>query len=342
MSYSDSSEVSGVSNVRDVSNSGLGSDGALRLQVRAIRMQAERTHAFELASSDGALLPPVLAGAHVDVQVPGGLMRSYSLAGDPQDRTHWLLGVLRELDGGGGSHAMHERVRVGDMLTLSAPRNAFALTPEASHSVLLGGGIGITPLKAMAHALAAQGASFELHHCARSPQHAAFATELDATVPAGRLHRHFDGGDPAQGLNLAALLARPAPGTHLYYCGPVGFMQACADASRHWPAGSVHFEHFKPPASTAPAMPAGSFEVLLAHKGIRVQVQPQQTIVRAMELAGLRVPTSCLAGLCGSCKTNYLEGDVEHNDFILSDEEHKTCLTLCVSRARSPLLVLDL
>ena len=119
-------------------------------------------------------------------------------------------------------------------------------------------------------------------------------------------------------------------------------MQACADASRHWPAGSVHFEHFKPPASTAPAMPAGSFEVLLAHKGIRVQVQPEQTIVRALELAGLRVPTSCLSGLCGACKTDYLEGDVEHNDYILSDEEHKTCMTLCVSRARSPLLVLDL
>ena len=339
MSLSDNSDRSDVS---DVSESGLGGDGTLRLQVRAIRLQAERTHAFELASPDGALLPPVLAGAHVDVQLPGGLTRSYSLAGDPQDRTHWLLGVLRELDGRGGSRAMHESVRVGDLLTLSAPRNAFALAPDARHSVLLGGGIGITPLKSMAHALAAQGASFELHHCARSPKHAAFAAELHATVPAGHLHRHFDGGDPAQGLDLAALLAKPAPGTHLYYCGPAGFMQACADASCHWSAGSVHFEHFKPPVSTAPAMPAGGFEVLLARKGIRVQVQPEQTIVRAIELAGLRVPTSCLSGLCGACKTDYLEGDVEHNDYILSDEEHQHCMTLCVSRARSPLLVLDL
>ena len=321
---------------------GPGGNGTLHLQVRAIRLQAERTHAFELARPDGALLPPVQAGSHVDVHLPGGLLRSYSLAGHPQDRTHWLLGVLRELDGSGGSRAMHERVRVGDLLTLSAPRNAFALAPDVKHSVLLAGGIGITPLKAMAHVLAAQGASFQLHHCARSPQHAAFAAELEAAVPAGQLHWHFDGGVPGQGLDIVALLAKPAPGTHLYYCGPAGFMQACADASRHWPAGSVHFEHFKPPISTAPAMPAGSFEVLLAHKGIRVQVQPEQTIVRAMELAGLRVPTSCLLGLCGSCKTNYLEGDVEHNDYILSDEEHKTCLTLCVSRARSPLLVLDL
>jgi vanillate O-demethylase ferredoxin subunit len=326
----------------DVSDSGFDGDGTLRLQVRAIRLQAERTHAFELAPADGALLPTVLAGAHVDVHLPGGLTRTYSLAGNPQDRTHWLLGVLREIDGHGGSRALHETVRVGDLLTLSAPRNAFALVPDARHSVLLAGGIGITPLKAMAHALAAQGTSFEVHHCARSPQHAAFTAELRATVPAGHLHHHFDGGDPARGLDIAALLAEPAPGTHLYYCGPPGFMQACATASSHWPAGSVHFEHFKPPVAAVPAAPAGSFAVLLARKGVRLQVLPEQTIVRAIELAGLRVPTSCLSGLCGACKTNYLEGDVEHNDYILSDEEHRHCMTLCVSRARGPLLVLDL
>ena len=319
-----------------------GDDATLRLQVRAVRLQAERTHSFELARPDGALLPPVAAGSHVDVHLPGGLVRSYSLAGDPQDRSHWLLGVLRELDGSGGSRAMHEHVRVGELLSVSAPRNAFALAPDATHSILLAGGIGITPLKAMAHGLAAQGASFELHHCARSLQHAAFAPDLRATVPAGRMHWHFDGGVPGQGLDIAALLADPALGTHVYYCGPAGFMKACADASRHWPAGSVHFEHFKPPAATAPALPAGGFEVLLAKKGMRIQVQPEQTIVRAIELAGLRVPTSCLSGLCGACKTDYLEGEVEHNDYILSDEEHKTCLTLCVSRSRSPLLVLDL
>jgi vanillate O-demethylase ferredoxin subunit len=130
--------------------------GTLQLQVRAIRLQAERTHAFELARPDGAPLPAVQAGAHVDVQLPGGLVRSYSLAGDPHDRSHWLLGVLREVQGGGGSRAMHERVRVGDLLSVGAPRNAFVLAPGASHTLLLGGGIGITPLKAMAHALAGQ------------------------------------------------------------------------------------------------------------------------------------------------------------------------------------------
>lgn len=317
-------------------------DGHLRLQVVAIRRQAEGVHAFELTSPDGALLPPVEAGAHVDVHLPGGLVRSYSLAGDPAQRGHWLLGVLREKNGRGGSRAMHDQVRVGDLLTVGPPRNAFALAAGATHSVLLAGGIGITPLKAMAHTLVAEGASFELHYCARSPQTAAFVADLQALLPAGALHLHFDQGDPSQGLDIAALLAQPAAGTHVYFCGPAGFMQACQDATVHWPAGSVHSEHFKAPEPAAKAQPDGAFEVQLARAGVTVQVAPHQTIVRAIELAGLRVPTSCLSGLCGACKVDYLAGEVEHNDYILSDEEKTRCMTLCVSRARSPLLVIDL
>lgn len=314
----------------------------LKLRVQAIRFQAEGIHALELADPDGAELPPAPAGAHVDVHLAGGLVRSYSLSGDPADRSAWTLGVLREANGRGGSRAMHERVRVGELLTVGAPRNAFALVPGAAHTVLLAGGIGITPLKAMAHTLSRQGQSFELHYCARSPRNAAFAAELRGLVPQGRLHFHFDDGVPGQGLNIPALLRQQADGAHLYYCGPAGFMQACAEASAHWTPGSVHSEHFKPPESPAKSAPDASFEVRLARRGITVPVSPDQTIVRAIEVAGLRVPTSCLAGLCGSCKVDYLEGDVEHNDYILSDEEKTRCLTLCVSRARSPLLVLDL
>jgi ferredoxin-NADP reductase len=315
---------------------------ALRLQVRSISLQAEGIHAFELAHPDGAELPEVSAGAHVDVHLPGNMVRSYSLAGDPADRRRWVLGVLRERDGRGGSKSMHDRVRVGELLTVEAPRNAFSLAPGATHSVLVGGGIGITPLKAMAHALRAQGASFELHYCARSPRHAAFASELEALVPPGRLHFHFDGGDPAKGLDIAALLDKPADGTHLYYCGPGGFMKACAEASAHWAPGTVHCEHFKAPEPEASAAPAGAFQVRLARTGVTVQVEAEQTIVRAIELAGHRVPTSCLSGLCGSCKVDYLEGDVEHNDYILSDEEKTRCMTICVSRSRGPVLVLDI
>lgn len=312
------------------------------LQVRSIRLQAEGIHAFELTDPDGAELPEVSAGAHVDVHLPGGLVRSYSLAGDPSDSSHWLLGVLREKNGCGGSQALHDQVRVGELLTVGPPRNAFALAPGATHTMLLAGGIGITPLKAMAHALRRRGASFELHYCARTARHAAFVKELQELVPPGCLHFHFDNGDPAQGLDIASLLRQPADGTHLYYCGPGGFMKACAEASVHWLAGTVHSEHFKAPEPAIPPASTGSFEVRLARRGVAVQVAPEQTIVRAIELAGHRVPTSCLSGLCGACKVDYLDGEVEHNDYILSDEEKKRCMTVCVSRSRGPVLVLDL
>lgn len=317
----------------------------LQLQVRAIRMEAEGIHAFELSDPDGAALPATEAGAHVDVHLPGGLVRSYSLAGDPQDRSRWVLGVLREAKGRGGSQAMHDALRVGQAITVGPPRNAFHLAEAGAqrHAVLLAGGIGITPLKAMAHALAAQGQSFELHYCARSARHAAFTEALRAIVPPGQLHLHFDNGDPAQGLDIAVLLRQPADGTHLYYCGPGGFMKACAEASAHWTAGTVHSEHFKAPEPTSPRpVTEGGFEVRLARTGTTVQVPPEQTIVRAIELSGHRVPTSCLSGLCGACKVNYLEGEVDHQDYILSDEERARCLTICVSRARSPVLVLDI
>jgi len=314
----------------------------LQLQVRAIRYQAEGIHAFDLADPEGELLPEVEAGAHVDVHLPGGHVRSYSLAGDPSNRTRWTLGVLREAKGLGGSRAMHDNVRVGDVLTIGAPRNAFSIKPGADHIILLAGGIGITPLKAMAHVLVAQGRSVELHYCARSWRNVAFLDELQALLPEGGLQLHLDGGDPARGLDIAKLLADPGTGRHVYYCGPGGFMKACAEATSHWPSGTVHFEHFKAPEPKQAALPNGTFEVKLARSGVSVQVPPDQTIVRAIELAGHRVPTSCLSGLCGSCKVNYLEGVVDHQDYILSDEEKRTCLTVCVSRCKSGTLVLDL
>ncbi len=315
----------------------------MALRVRGIRWQAEGIHSFDLAHPEGLDLPAVEAGAHVDVHLPGGIVRSYSLAGDPADRSGWTLGVLREPDSRGGSRAMHEAVRVGETLTIGWPRNAFALAAQARHTVLLAGGIGITPLKAMAHALAGRGASFELHYCTRSAGHAAFVEELRRVVPPGRLHLHHDGGERGRGLDIRALLARPAEGTHVYFCGPAGFMRACAEAAEHWPEGTVHSEHFKAPepAKTGDA-PAGSFEVRLARSGACVQVLADQTIVRALELAGHRVPTSCLSGLCGACKVQYLQGEVDHQDFILTDEEKTHCLASCVSRARSGVLVLDL
>ncbi len=312
------------------------------LRVQAIRWQAQGICSYELVDPEGHALKPFEAGAHVDVHLPGGVVRSYSLAGDPSDTSHWLLGVLLEAKSRGGSSALHHKVRVGDLLQVGAARNAFPLASAAQHSILIAGGIGITPLKAMAHTLQAAGASFELHYCARSPGHVAFMKELQALVPQAHLHFHFDGGEPGKGLDIAGLLKVAAPNTHVYYCGPVGFMNACAQASEHWPQEAVHSEHFKAPEPKATDLPDGAFEVHLVKSGETIQVGPDQTIVRAIELTGRRVSTSCLSGLCGACKVEYVDGEVDHRDYILSDEEKTHCLTVCVSRAKGKTLSLNL
>lgn len=315
---------------------------SLTLRVNSVRWQTERIHEFELTDPSGSPLPAFDAGAHINVQIPGGITRSYSLAGCPQETTRWTLGVLHEANGRGGSRAMHEQVRVGQQLTVSAPANAFGLDPQATHSVLLAGGVGITPIKSMAHQLVARGQSFELHYCARSEPDMAFLSELRELVPAAQLHLHADNGEASRHLDIKALLKQYADGTHLYYCGPTTFMDACEAASAHWPDGTVHFERFAAPVAPAAAASNGAFEIQLAKSGASIQVEPGQTIIDALESAGHRVPTSCMSGLCGTCKVGYLSGDVEHNDYILSDEEKQHSLTLCCSRASSATLVLDL
>ena len=313
-----------------------------QLRVQAIRWQAQGIFSYELVDPEGHALEPFEAGAHVDLHLPGDILRSYSLAGDPKDTSHWLLGVLLEPKSRGGSSAMHNKVRVGDLLEVEVARNAFPMASEAKHSILIAGGIGITPLKSMAHALNDAGASFELHYCARSTSHVAFMKELQEVVPQGHLHLHFDGGEPGKGLDIAGLLKLAEPDTHVYYCGPAGFMSACAAASAHWPKDAVHCEHFRAPETKPLDLPDGAFEVHLVKSGEVIQVGPDQTIVRAIELTGRRVATSCLSGLCGACKVDYVDGEVDHRDYILNDEEKTRCLTVCVSRAKGKTLSLDL
>ena len=317
-------------------------DDKKQLRVQAIRWQAQGICSFELVDPEGQALEPFEAGAHVDLHLPGGVVRSYSLASDPSDNSQWTFGVLLEAKSKGGSSALHNKVRVGDLLTVGSVRNAFPLAKEATHSILIAGGIGITPLNSMAHTLKAAGAYFELHYCARGPQNVAFLKELQALVPSEKLHLHFDSGEPSKGLNIKALLKDTAPNTHVYYCGPAGFMAACAEATAHWPKDAVHCEHFKAPDTKPLDLPDGAFEVHLVKSGETIQVGPDQTIVRAIELTGRRVSTSCLSGLCGACKVEYVAGEVDHRDYIMDDEERTRCLTVCVSRAKGKSLSLNL
>jgi vanillate O-demethylase ferredoxin subunit len=322
------------------------SSSTLELFVRQVRYEGRKIQSYELVDPEGRELLPFTAGAHIDVHLANGIIRQYSLCNSPDDRRRYVIAVLRDEKGRGGSKAVHEQLKVQDRVSVSAPRNNFELAEGARKVILIAGGIGVTPLKSMAHQLAgSDDVDYELHYCARDAQCAAFTEELQALIEPDRLHFHFDGGDPSQGLDIAGLLRGEAQdGTHVYYCGPAGFMRACTDASESWPKGTVHCEHFKAPerAATPTAPPLGGFTIELASTGQRLPVPIDKSIADVLKAAGVHVQTSCEAGLCATCKVRYLSGEVEHQDCILDGDDKQNFLTICVSRAKSELLVLDL
>jgi vanillate O-demethylase ferredoxin subunit len=318
---------------------------AIDVRVVRKRREARDVLSFALEAVDGAGLPAFTAGAHIDVHLPGGLTRQYSLCNPPGERHRYVIGVLREPASRGGSRAMHELVREGDVLRIGAPRNHFGLAADATSSLLLAGGIGITPILAMAHELAAAGREFSLHYCARSADRAAFADRLHASAFAARVHVHLDDGDAAQRVDLARLLARPAAGRHAYVCGPRGFIDAAlaSAADSGWPAASLHREFFGGAEATAGAADE-RFEVRLARSERVVVVPAGVTVVQALAASGVDVPTSCEQGVCGTCLTRVVEGVPEHRDLYLTPEEQarNDQFTPCCSRSKSPWLVLDL
>jgi len=222
------------------------------LRIRSITYLAERINGYELVDPNGHDLPPFKAGAHISVRLGEELVRDLSLCADPAVRRRDCIVVLRE---GRASSQLHEEVRVGDVVEGSIPRNNFPLAAGAKRHLLIAGGIGITPIMAMIAELRHRRAEFRLHYCTRSPEETAFLDDLAILAAQGRVRFHHDGGDPANGLDIAATLRECRPGTHLYYCGPAGMMAAAAAASAHWPAGTVHFEFFAGPNAVAPMMP---------------------------------------------------------------------------------------
>jgi len=317
----------------------------LELVLRQVRMEATGINSYEFVDADGNDLPAFTAGAHIDVHIAPGVIRQYSLCNSPEERHRYVIAVLRDEAGRGGSRGMHETLRVTHRVKVSVPRNNFPLAEGARKIILLAGGIGVTPLKAMVHRLEAKWIDYELHYCAKSSAYAAFEAELKAIAQIGSIHCHFDGGNPKNGLNIAKLLKHPEPGTHIYYCGPAGFMQACADAATHWPSELVHCEHFKAPAR--PNTPDSnvateSYTVELARSGRTLTVTAGENLAEALQAAGAPLETSCNSGLCGTCKIRHLSGDVDHQDFILDEGERESFMTPCVSRGCGKSLVLDL
>lgn len=321
-------------------------DGLLAVRVASKRQAADAVCVLELESTDGSPLPTYTPGAHIDLHLPGGVTRQYSLSAYRVTPLSYQVAVLREPASRGGSQAVHEKLNEGDTLKISTPRNLFELHEDAAPALLLAGGIGITPLLCMAEVLVAHGREFELHYCGRSKSRMAFLERLTALGQPGQTHIHTDDGDAQQRLDIQAVLRRHARDTHLYICGPAGFIDAMIDqaAAAGWPADQIHFERFSMEGVSKGNGIERAFEVQLASTGARIAVGTDESVVEALARHGIEIETSCEQGICGTCLTGVIAGEPDHRDMYLSeaDRNRNDQFLPCCSRSKGPLLVLDL
>lgn len=295
---------------------------------------------LELASTDGSPLPAYDAGAHVDVYVKSGLIRQYSLTGDPADQTKYRLGILLDPKSRGGSTAIHTEFKAGAQVRIGRPRNNFSMGADVSHTVLFAGGIGITPMLNMAYALEASGASWELHYCGRTPDRLAFTQEMEQF--GDKVQVHIDSDPDAQKLDINSVLASPTHDRHLYVCGPNGFMDFVVNSADNnsWGKDNVHVERFGAEVNTDGA----PFTVIAKKSGKTFEVQPGETISQKLEENGIKVQVSCQSGVCGTCLTPVAEGMPDHRDLVQTDLEKASNreITVCCSRSKTKNLVLDI
>ena len=317
-------------------------DELLTLVVRDKAVIAEDIVRFVLEHPAGEALPGFSAGSHVLVVTPRGLSRRYSLCNAPADRSRYVIAVKREAGGEGGSASMLDEVHAGTSLEVSYPFNYFPLAEDASSHLLIAGGIGITPILAMGYELAARGADFRIEYCTRSPEATAFRDVLSTPEWGGRVRMHHDQGHPPSTLPFAPLLAERAGDAHLYCCGPRGLMNAVRAAAAHWPSSALHFEDFGTSDFDAPEGGQGGFMVRLARSGRDIAVPKDVSILEAIRRSGIEVPFSCESGTCGTCRTRLLEGVADHRDYVLDEDEQQDEIMICVSRAVTQQLVLDL
>ena len=312
----------------------------MQLRVRSITYLAEAINGYELVDPRGRDLPRFAAGAHIDLRF-ADLVRQYSLCNDPAERRRYCIAVLREDTSRGGSRHLHDTVRAGDLVEVSMPRNNFPLESEAERHLLIAGGIGIAPIMSMIAELQRRRADFQLHYCTRSAERTAFRDDLALLAADGRVHFHYDGGDPARGLDIGAVLRDPPQGTHLYYCGPAGLMAAASEATKGWPAGTVHCEYFTAPPA-ASILEDKPFRVRLAKRGVEYEIPIGQTITGVLRRHGITVPTSCELGYCGACVTRYLAGEPDHRDQVPREYGRGRFVLICCARSKTPVLDLDL
>lgn len=301
---------------------------------------AEGVIGFELAARDGHL-PTFQPGAHIDVLLPNGMIRQYSITNGPGELMSYIIGVKQESAGNGGSKVLVETVREGDVLAISEPRNNFPLRRDATRTVLVAGGIGITPLLSMARFLDKSDLPYELHYFTRAGEQVAFRSDLEALH--GKVHLHTGLPRAQIGVTIASTLGDWTFAQHVYVCGPTAMLETVrgAAAAQGWPDEAIHYEYFK---NDKIIDDSSSFEIELARSAMTLHVPSGKTILEVMREAGLTVPSSCEQGACGTCLTGVIEGDVDHQDVYLNDSEKRsnTAMMTCVSRAKSARLVLDI
>lgn len=313
-------------------------DGKITVRLTSVAYVADGIHSYELRESTGDRLPAFAAGAHVDLHLPNGITRPYSLINPATEQDRYVIAVKHERAGRGGSSYIHEALRVGTLIRIGPPRNNFPLHEAAPRSVLIAGGIGITPILAMAERLASLGRPWQLEYAVKERSQAAFMDRLGAH--GDRVALHVDGEQGAV-LDLAPIIAGAAPHAHLYCCGPEPMLQAFERATAAWPIEQVHLERF---SGVEPLPADGGFTVELARSKRRITVPPGQSILDAIRAAGVAARASCEQGVCGSCETRVLSGVPDHRDMILSDAEKARgeFMMICCSGCLSGPLVLDL
>ncbi|MFM0500736.1 PDR/VanB family oxidoreductase [Paraburkholderia caffeinilytica] len=320
---------------------GSGVTARLGARVRTIRHEAERVLSIELVPVEGAAFPSFTPGAHIDLHLPNGITRSYSLINSPDENGRYVIGVLADEKSRGGSRYVHEHLLCGSTLSIGKPRNNFALDEQAASTVLIAGGIGVTPMLCMYRRLRQKGRDVRFVYCSRSRAQAAFLEELDAL--GGDVRLHFDDEHDGRPFDLVGFLAQQNEGVHAYCCGPNAMLTAFEAACAAVGIGNVHIERF---AANVPVddTPHTGYTVELARSGRTLNVPVGKALLDVLLEADVDVEYSCREGLCGACETRVLGGCPDHRDSVLTQSERAAGKTMmiCVSGAKSGTLVLDL
>jgi tetrachlorobenzoquinone reductase len=316
-------------------------DATFTVQVSDVRAEALDVMSLELRAVGGGQLPPFEPGAHLDVHLPNGLVRQYSLTNDCRERDRYMIGVARVADSRGGSSFIHSSIRAGAQVTVGGPINNFALDPRAERFLFIAGGIGVTPIMSMIRWCVANAKPWRLIYAARSRQRAAFYDQLYALAESNAQF-HFD-DERGQILDVAEALAGWNEGEWIYCCGPAPLMDSVKALTEHLPPGTVRFEWFSTPDDREP-QESNAFKVRLERTGVEFDVPEHKSILEVLEENGIEHPFSCREGLCGTCVTDVSSGEPDHRDYVLTDEERASgkLMTICCSRSKSRLLVLDL